>query len=129
MGGLQRPRAHPKLARLFSRYRSYWTPDVFALRDRAAYDELPDDFIVYRGQNGVELATGAAFSLSKDVARRRAAGRRNMRYSDPTILSLRVAKRDVALALASRGEAEIVLFPAQWRHARLEAMRPLRTTH
>lgn len=116
-------------ARLFSRFRSYWTPDVLAPEDRAFYDELPDDFTAYRGQNGMELAAGAAFTLSEDVARRCAAGRRNVRYSDPTILCLRAAKRDVALALTARDEEEIVLFPTQWNHARLEALHPVRVTH
>jgi hypothetical protein len=52
-----------------------------------------------------------------------------VRYSDPTILCLRVTKRDVALALTARDEEEIVLFPIQWNHARLEALHPLRVTH
>ena len=75
-----------RCTRLFSRYRSYWTSDILSHEDRAFYDNLPDEFAVYRGQNGVELAAGGRFTLSKEVAQTYALGRRNVRYADPTIL-------------------------------------------
>ncbi len=116
-------------ARLFSRFRPYWTPDILAPEDRAFYDGLPDDFTAYRGQNGAELAGGGAFTLFEDVARRCALGRRNFHYSDPTILSLRVMKNEVALAFAARDREQIVLFPVLWNNARLEARRAARVIH
>jgi hypothetical protein len=118
-----------RCVRLFSRYQSYWTPDILSPEDRAFYDSLADEFTAYRGQNGVELATGGSFTLSEAVAHRYALGRRNVRYVDPTILSLRVAKKDVALALTARDEEEIVLFPAVWSNVRLKARHPARVTH
>ena len=116
-------------ARLFWRYRPYWTPDILLPEDRAFYDMLPDEFTAYRGQNGAELAGGGCFTLSKEVARRCAFGRRNVRYADPTIVSLRLMKEDVALAFAARDGEEIVLFPIQWNNARLEARSAARVTH
>jgi hypothetical protein len=116
-------------ARLFWRYRPYWTPDIFSPEDRAFYDMLPDEFTAYRGQNGPELAGGGAFTLSKEVARRCALGRRNARCADPTIVSLRLMKEDVALVFAARDEDEIVLFPIQWSNARLEGRHNARVTH
>ena len=77
----------------------------------------------------MEIAAGGAFTLSGDVARSHALGRRNVRYADPTIISLRVTKTDVALVFAARDEAEIVLFPIQWSNVRLEATHPARLTH
>jgi hypothetical protein len=118
-----------RCARLFSRYRFYWTPDILSPEDRAFYDKLPDEFTAYRGQNGAELAGGGAFTLSEDVARRCALGRRNFRYPDPTILSLRVMKKEVALAFAARDGEEIVLFPVLWNNARLEGRRTARVIH
>ena len=116
-------------ARLFARYRAYWTADALSPRDRAFYDSLPDQFTAFRGQNGVELAAGGAFTLSESLALSRAAGRRNISYSDPTVLSLRVTKADVALAFAAAGTDEIVLFPALWNSLRPEALRPSTLTH
>ena len=116
-------------ARLFSRYKSYWTPDILSPADRAFYDKLQDVFTVYRGQNGLELAAGGSFTLSKTVAQSCALGRRGVRYSDPTILALCVKKKDVALAFTAREEEEIVLFPIQWSNLRLEASHPARVTH
>jgi len=116
-------------ARLFSRYRPYWTPDILLPKDRALHDRLPDEFMAYRGQNGAELAGGGAFTLSENVARRCTLGRRNFRYPDPTILSLRVMKKEVALAFTSRNGEEIVLFPVLWNNPRLEARRAARVTH
>lgn len=116
-------------ARLFARYRAYWTADALSSKDRAFYDSLPDQFTAYRGQNGVELAAGGAFTLSETLALARAAGRRNISYADPTVLSLRVAKADVALAFAAGGTDEIVLFPALWNTLRPEALRPALLTH
>ena len=123
------PIERTRWARLFCRFRSYWTPDFFSPEDRAFYDTLPDEFTAYRGQNGVELAAAGSFTLSKDVARGYALGRRAISYSDPTVLALRVAKTDVALAIAARDEEEIVLFPALRGHARLEALYRARITH
>ncbi|MGD0642689.1 MAG: hypothetical protein ABSC22_18270 [Roseiarcus sp.] len=123
------PFERTRCARLFSRYRSYWMPDILSPEDRALYDELPDEFTVYRGQNGVELAAGGSFTLSKEIAQSHALGRRAVRYADPTILSLRVSKKDVALALTARDEDEVVLFPIQSIALRLEASHPARVTH
>jgi hypothetical protein len=118
-----------RCARLFSRYRSYWTPDIFSREDRAFYDSLADEFTVFRGQNGLEIAAGGAFTLSSHVAQSYALGRRNVRYSDPTVISLPVMKKDVALVFAARGADEIVLFPLQGNAVRLEATHPARVTH
>lgn len=116
-------------ARLFTRYRSYWSADAFSAQDRDFYDSLPDTFTAYRGQNGVEVAAGGAFTLSESLAFSHASGRRNISYSDPTVLSLRVAKADVALALATNEAHEIVLFSALYAGLRAEALRPSRLTH
>ncbi len=123
------PIERTRWVRLFLRYRSYWTPDILSPGDRAFYDSLADEFTAYRGQNGMELAVGGAFTLSRDVARGYALGRRNISYSYPTVLSLRVMKRDVALAFTSRDEEEIVLFPARCSKLRPEALDPERITH
>jgi hypothetical protein len=116
-------------ARLFSRFKPYWSPDFLAPDDRAFYDSLPENFTAYRGQNGVELAAGGSFTLSEVVARGHALGRRNISYSDPTVISLHIVKNDVALALTARGEGEIVLFPAPWNNSRPEALHSVRLTH
>ncbi len=123
------PIERTRWVRLFSRYQSYWTPDILSPADRAFYDELPDEFTAYRGQNGAELAVGGSFTLSREVARGYAMGRRNISYCDPTVVSLRVVKKDVALALTARDEKEIVLFPAVWSNVRLEARRRARVRH
>ena len=123
------PIERTRSARLFSRYRSYWTPDALSEKDRAFYDSLPENFVAYRGQNGVELAAGGSFTLSETIARAHAGGRRNISYSDPTVLSLRVIKADVALAYAADGTDEIVLFPTLWSSLRPEAQRPAGLTH
>ena len=123
------PIERTRWARLFSRYKPYWTPDILSPEDRAFYDELPEDFTAYRGQNGVELAAGGSFTLSLDVAQGYALGRRNISYSDPTIVSLRVMKKHVALAFTARDEDEIVLFSAHSSNVRLEAIQAARVTH
>ncbi len=123
------PIERTRWARLFSRFRPYWTPDFLSPEDRAFYDRLPDEFTAYRGQNGVELAAGGSFSLSERVARGYARGRRAISFADPTVLALLVAKSDVALAFAARDEEEIVLFPALRGHARPEALYRPRVTH
>jgi hypothetical protein len=122
------PIERTRWARLFARYRPYWTPDCLSPEDRAFYAKLTDEFTAYRGQNGVELAAGGSFTLSKEIARGYALGRRAISFADPTVLALRVAKSDVALAIAARDEEEIVLFPALRSHARPEALRA-RVTH
>jgi hypothetical protein len=122
------PIERTRSARLFSRYRPYWSPDRLSREDRAFYDSLPEHFTAYRGQNGVELAAGGSFTLSETVARHYAAGRRKISYTDPTVLALHVVKADVALAFAARDEMEIVLFPSS-SNVRPEAMRSAHLTH
>jgi hypothetical protein len=106
--GIERTRC----VRMFARFRSDWTRDAFDPEDCAIYDSLPETFTAYRGQNGVELAAGAAFTLSLERARRQATYRRGAEAVDPRVFALRVAKRDVALVFAADGEGEIVMFPA-----------------
>jgi hypothetical protein len=123
------PIERTRSARLFSRYRPYWTPGCLSLEDRAFYDSLPKRFTAYRGQNGVELAAGGSFTLSEAAARLDALGRRKISYADPTVLALVVMKADVALAFATRRETEIVLFPTLANSTRSEAMRSAHLTH
>jgi len=101
-----------RCVRMFARFRPDWTRDAFGPEDRAVYDSLPETFAAYRGQNGVELAAGAAFTLSLERARRQATGRRGAEAADPRVFALCAAKRDVALAFCAEGEGEIVMFPA-----------------
>ncbi|MGA2494715.1 MAG: hypothetical protein ABSF67_17510 [Roseiarcus sp.] len=106
--GIERARC----VRMFARFRPDWARDAFGPEDRAIYDSLPETFTAYRGQNGVELAAGAAFSLSLERARRQATVRRGAEAADPRVFALQAAKREVALAFAAEGEGEIVMFPA-----------------
>jgi hypothetical protein len=106
--GIERARC----VRMFARFRPDWTRDALGPMDRAVYDSLPKSFAAYRGQSGVELPAGAAFTLSLEHARRQAAGRRGAEAAHPRIFALHAAKRDVALAFAADGEGEIVMFPA-----------------
>ncbi len=92
-------------------------------------NSLPECFTAYRGQNGVELAAGGAFTLSESRARGHATGRRGISHSDPIVLSLSVSKADVAMAFASGDQDEIVLFPMQWNSVRPGALRPARIVH
>jgi len=110
-----------RCVRAFSPLRPYWSAEIFADEDRAFYDSLPEAFTVYRGQNGAEALTGRCFSLSQEVARAYAFGRRNFRYAEPCVIALAATKRDVALAVASRGESEVVLFRGGWVNARTQA--------
>lgn len=118
-----------RCARLFARYRPYWSPEILSAADRAFYNALPDDFVVYRGQNGTELPVAGAFTLSLALARRAALGRRNVRYAEPTVVSLAVSKKEIALAFADREEEAIVPFPSQAILARVEARALARLTH
>jgi hypothetical protein len=101
-----------RCVRMFARFRPDWTREALGAVDRALYDSLPETFIAYRGQNGVELAAGAAFTLSLERARRQATGRRGAEAADPRVFALHAVKRDVALAFAAAGEGEVVMFPA-----------------
>ena len=96
------PIERARAVRMFARFRGDWSRDALSAADRAFYDGLPERFAAYRGQNGAELAIGAAFALSLDGARRQAPGRR--------VFALAAAKRDVALAFATDGE--LVMFPS-----------------
>ena len=106
--GVERARC----VRMFARFRPDWARDALSPEDCAIYDSLPQTFTAYRGQNGVELATGAAFTLSLERARRQARGRRGADAVDPRVFALQAAKREVALAFLGDGEGEIVMFPA-----------------
>ena len=106
--GIERARC----VRMFARFRSDWTRDALDHEGRAIYESLPETFTAYRGQNGVELAAGAAFSLSLERARRQASGRRGAEAADPRVFALHAAKREVALAFSADGEGEVVMFPA-----------------
>jgi hypothetical protein len=118
-----------RCARLFARYRPYWSAETLSPADRVFYNALPDEFLVYRGQNGRELPVGGAFTPSLTLARHAALGRRNVRYADPTVVSLAVSKNEVALAFFAREEEAIVLFPSQAILARAEARALARLTH
>ena len=118
------PIERTRSARLFARYRSFWTLAALPEDDRAFYESLPENFLVFRGQNGAELAAGGSFTLSEQLARSHATGRRKMSYADPTVLSLRVTKSDVAFAYLGGEAHEIVLFPTL-----PSGQRPARLTH
>ena len=106
--GIERARC----VRMFARFRSDCTRDALDHEGRAIYESLPETFTAYRGQNGVELAAGAAFTLSLERARRQATVRRGAEAPDPRVFALQAAKREVALAFFGDGEGEIVMFPA-----------------
>jgi len=106
--GIERARC----VRMFARFRPDWARDALGPEDCAIYDSLPETFTAYRGQNGVELAAGAAFTLSLERARRQATVRRGAEAPDPRIFALHAAKREVALAFSADGEGEVVMFPA-----------------
>jgi hypothetical protein len=106
--GIERARC----VRMFARFRPDWTRDALDPEGRVIHDSLPETFTAYRGQNGVELAAGAAFTLSLEQARRQASGRRGVEPTDPRVFALHAAKREVALAFAAEGGGEIVMFPA-----------------
>jgi hypothetical protein len=106
--GIERARC----VRMFARFRPDWTRDALGPEDRMIYDSLPETFTAYRGQNGVELAAGAAFTRSLERARRQASGRRGAEAADPRVFALNAARREVALAFSAEGEGEIVMFPA-----------------
>jgi hypothetical protein len=106
--GIERARC----VRMFARFRPDWARDALDPEDRAIYDSLPETFTAYRGQNGVELASGAAFTLSLERARRQATMRRGAEAADPRVFALRAAKSEVALTFSADGEGEIVMFPA-----------------
>jgi hypothetical protein len=106
--GIERARC----VRMFARFRPDWARDAFSFQDRTIYDSLPETFTAYRGQNGVELAAGAAFTLSLERARRQTSGRRGAELADPRVFALHAAKREVALVFFAEGEGEIVMFPA-----------------
>ena len=118
-----------RCARLFARYRLFWSAEILSPADRAFYDALPDEFFIYRGQNGPELPVAGAFTPSLALARRAALGRRNVRYAEPTVVSLAVSKKEIALAFADREEEAIVPFPSQAILARVEARALARLTH
>jgi len=98
--------------RMFARFRRDWTRDALGREGRIVYDELPEAFTAYRGQTGVELASGALFNLSLEGARRQAAGRRGGDPAEARVFALHAAKRDVALVFAGEDKGEIVMFPA-----------------
>ncbi len=106
--GIERARC----VRMFARFRPDWALDALGPTNRAVHDSLPESFTAYRGQNGVELAAGAAFTLSLERARRQATSRRGAGAADPRVFALHAAKRDVAFAFAADSEGEIVMFPA-----------------
>jgi hypothetical protein len=101
-----------RCVRMFARFRPDWTRDALDCEGRSIYDSLPETFTAYRGQNGLELASGALFTLSLEGARRQAAERRGVEAVEARIFALRAARRDVALVFAADGEGEIVMFPA-----------------
>ena len=90
-----------RCTRLFSRYRSYWTPDILSHEDRAFYDNLADEFAAYRGQNGVELAAGGSLHFVQSGCAKLCAGasQRPLRRSDDFF----AARREEGCGAGSHG--------------------------
>lgn len=97
--------------------------------DRAFYDSLPDRITVYRGAAGAPedvLGSGLCWTTRRPVAEWFALRSASARKADPVVLTARVRKEEVALALA--GECEIVVSPRKSRRIlcrrRREGFRP-----
>lgn len=92
-------------------------PDALLIgEDRAFFESLPDRFTVYRGAAGASeqtLATGLCWTTRRPVAEWFAHRSAEMTKAEPVLLTARVSKTDIALALA--GECEIITMPARAR--------------
>ena len=98
---------HSAYGGLFNRFRPYWRAPESAL-----YKSLPARFFAYRGANIDEEygGPGLSWSLSRKVARGFARGHRGFWNDEPIIFAAVVDRRNVALALEDRHEAELVMF-------------------
>ncbi|MBR0652743.1 hypothetical protein GXW78_24010 [Roseomonas terrae] len=93
----------------FEELRAAWSPGCMEPTDRAAYDALPDEVTVYRGQSAT-VPLGLAWTLRRDVAVGFAAGHRGISVPSPAIVTTRVKKTDIAFVCTDRNEDAVVLF-------------------
>lgn len=100
---------HRDFAAAFRNYRSAWSPDAMGPADRAAFDALPAQVTIYRGQSA-QAAPGLAWSLVREVATGFAMGHRGIRVPSPAVLKTTVRRSSIAFVCTDRNEVEVVLF-------------------
>jgi len=111
---------HDRLAAEFKKHRAGWEPEIMTwghpkgTDNLKTYKSLPDSVTAYRGQR-FDQPVGLSWTLDLEVAARYAFGHRDGRNPDRVIFSRAVAKKDIALVVNEREEAELVLFAAPKR--------------
>jgi hypothetical protein len=78
--------------------------------DRTAYDELPEQILIYRGCSRSRVK-GASWTTDINVAKAFAEGHRGIAVPDPVIASLRVPKSSIIGYYTARKESEVVISP------------------
>lgn len=80
---------------------------VMNQEEKAFFDDLPDEFTVYRGQDKHWLDIGWSWTLSKDVAQFFA----DRGVNEGVVLTMNIKKTDVIAYFNDREEQEIVICP------------------
>lgn len=101
---------HTKFRNVFRKFRHAWSPDCLPDAARSRYASLPAKMVVYRGQCASRPVTGLSWTTELEVARSFAVGHRGINNRWPSMFRATVLKKNVAMALEARSEAEIVLF-------------------
>ncbi len=79
-------------------------------KNRLLYENLPENFTVYRGYNSESAVRGFSWTINREKAEwfARRSGEKNS-----FIASLQISKNDVLLLLDDRNEQEVILL-ADW---------------
>ncbi|MGJ0534285.1 hypothetical protein [Methylocystis sp.] len=93
------------------RRRQCWRADHLGSNDAAAYNNLPQELNIFRGQSSGPI--GLSWTTDFTVAEGFARGHRGIRLANPVVVAATAHKDDVALVQTERGENEIVLFSAK----------------
>lgn len=103
---------HEDFEELMIEHREEWRPEFMSAESAAAYAELPESFVAYRGQSADDPA-GLSWTLNRAVAEGFARGHRLIPVNNPVVIEATISKAAVAGVFLGREESEIVIFSAR----------------
>jgi hypothetical protein len=103
---------HEDFEALMIEHRDEWLPEFMSPESAAAYAELPESFVAYRGQSADDPA-GLSWTLNRVVAEGFARGHRMIPVKNPIVIEATISKAAVAGVFLDRNESEIVIFSAR----------------
>lgn len=100
---------HFAMKQLLQKFAVDWDVKFLETNDRAFYESLPKEVIIYRGQ-ATDSLIGLSWTTDYEVAKSFSQGHRGYLCPNPLIIKAQISKQKIAGVYTDRAESEVLLF-------------------